>query len=60
MVPPALQEEARQLDLHYIPSRYPDALPAGTPSEHYTQAMGEGALNCAKDLVEFAQTQIRG
>lgn len=24
--------------MHYIPARYPDALPAGTPSGHYTKA----------------------
>ncbi len=59
-VPLPLLEGARQLDLHYIPSRYPDALPSGTPSAHYTRPMGEGALSCARSLVEFARTQIQG
>jgi HEPN domain-containing protein len=57
-VPLPLMEGARQLDLHYIPSRYPDALPSGTPSGHYTQAMGEVALTCARKLVEFVRTQL--
>ncbi|MGE5481777.1 MAG: HEPN domain-containing protein [Bacteroidota bacterium] len=58
-VPESLLDDARQLDLHYIPSRYPDALPSGTPSGHYTGAMGEGALRCAKRLVEFVKRQLQ-
>ncbi|MDI6871698.1 MAG: HEPN domain-containing protein [Bacillota bacterium] len=59
-VPLPLVDDARQLDLHYIPSRYPDALPSGTPSGHYTRTMGEDALSCARKLVEFAKTQLQG
>ncbi len=29
-------DEARKLDRHYIPTRYPNGLPGGTPYECYT------------------------
>ena len=30
-----LTDEARELDLHYVPSRYPNGLPSGYPHQFY-------------------------
>ncbi|MGE5623440.1 MAG: HEPN domain-containing protein [Methanocella sp.] len=57
-IPGHLVEQARELDMHYIPARYPDALPAGTPSGHYTKAMGERALKCATEILSFVKAQL--
>lgn len=39
-----LFEEARELDLHYIPSRYPNGLPSGFPHEFYEKKIALKAL----------------
>lgn len=36
----------------YLPSRYPDALPGGTPSGHYGSADAERALATAGDVLD--------
>ena len=43
----ALLDKARELDLHYIPSRDPNGLPSGYPHQFYGKEMAEGALNAA-------------
>jgi len=46
-----LAEEARELDLHYIPSRYPNGLPSGYPHQFYTKAIAEEALAAADKIL---------
>jgi HEPN domain-containing protein len=46
---------ARELDRHYIPSRYPDAYPSGGPSDYYTDKISKEALSCALKVKEFAE-----
>jgi HEPN domain-containing protein len=45
-----LIEKARELDLHYIPSRYPNGLPSGYPHLFYGREMAERALACAEEI----------
>lgn len=45
-----LLEDARSLDLHYIPSRYPDSLPSGFPHKFYSQKTAVEAINMAKKI----------
>ena len=43
--PPAeLQDRLRLLDGFYIPTRYPDSYPEGTPGEHFGRLQSEQAL----------------
>jgi HEPN domain-containing protein len=42
---------ARELDLHYIPSRYPNGLPGGFPHQFYSQEVAERALASASDII---------
>jgi HEPN domain-containing protein len=43
----SLLEPARELDLHYIPSRYPNGLPSGYPHQFYAEDMAEKAISAA-------------
>jgi len=51
---PAFQEWARSwsiLDGYYIPTRYPNGLPAGIPSDVYTQRAAASAVELADEVV---------
>lgn len=50
-----VEAAAKGLDLHYIPSRYPDALPSGTPSGFYDRAKAEEALRWARTVLDFVR-----
>jgi HEPN domain-containing protein len=52
-VPPLLIEQAKVLDNFYIPTRYPDSHPAGSPFEHYGFLQSEEAVRHASAIVEF-------
>jgi HEPN domain-containing protein len=51
----SLQESARQLDLHYVPSRYPNGLPSGYPHRFYSTEMSNAAITAASNVVTFVQ-----
>ncbi len=53
-----LRQAVRKLDLHYIPSRYPNAFPAGIPSEHYDENMGQEALEWARLVMNYVENRI--
>jgi HEPN domain-containing protein len=50
---------AKELDRHYIPSRYPDAYPSGRPEDYYTEKIAKEALICAMKIKEFAQNLMQ-
>ncbi len=51
-------EAARELDRHYIPSRYPNAHPAGTPHEAYDEPTAKRAIELAKLIVGLAKREV--
>ncbi len=53
-----LVEAARVLDRHYIPSRYPDAHPAGAPFNYYTKQEATEAILHARTIVRFCESHI--
>jgi HEPN domain-containing protein len=53
-----LLEAGLELDKVYIPSRYPDAHPSGSPSRRYTRAEAERALNHAEQIVQHCQSLL--
>lgn len=55
----ALLDEARELDLHYIPSRYPNGLPSGYPHQFYGKGMAERALTAAEKIFAAVQDYYR-
>lgn len=46
---------ARTLDRHYIPPRYPNAYPAGSPFEFYDRETAEEAIACAQAVLKIVQ-----
>ena len=54
-----IEQCAKELDRHYIPSRYPDAYPSGKPEDYYTEKMPKEALICALKIKEFAQNLMQ-
>lgn len=46
------------LDQHYIPTRYPDALPGGTPAESYTAEQGSDACDLAAEVLGAVAARI--
>lgn len=47
----ALLDTARELDLLYIPTRYPNGLQSGTPTEAFSVAQAERAIASAECVV---------
>jgi len=58
--PKELLDCARVLDKHYIPTRYPNGFDSGAPTDFYTKAEAEDAVNHAEKLIEFCRDQIGG
>ena len=53
-----LEESARRLDQYYVPTRYPNGLPGGTPADAFSKAQATEALARAKRFVEIAGALI--
>jgi HEPN domain-containing protein len=54
-VPEALVDAALELDKAYIPSRYPDAHPSGSPRRLYIRAEAERLVDHAEKIVQFCE-----
>ena len=54
----ALLDAARELDLFYIPTRYPNGLETGTPAQAFSQAQSKRALELATRFVEAASGAV--
>jgi HEPN domain-containing protein len=50
-----LLSSARELDRHYIPSRYPNVFPSGTPHEAYDEETSKKALECAERILAYVK-----
>lgn len=47
-----LEDRLRVLDALYIPTRYPDSLPEGAPTDHFGRLQSQDALNHARAVVK--------
>ncbi len=45
-----LTDEARELNLHYVPSRYPNGLPSGYPHQFCGKSTAEKTLSAADKI----------
>ena len=52
-VPERLQDAALELDKAHIPTRYPNAHPAGAPRTRYTRAEAERLIGYADEILRF-------
>ena len=53
-------DAAKKLDLYYMTTRYPDALPSGAPFEYFTPGQASEALILAKTILLRVQGEIDG
>jgi len=51
-------DDLKDLNLHYLTSRYPDAA-NGMPSEIYSRRMAEGCLNMARRVIEWIEKLLK-
>lgn len=50
-----MMDGAMELDKAYIPTRYPNALPSGSPRSRYTKGEARRLINHAERIVEFCK-----
>ncbi len=53
-----LEKAGQRLDQYYIPTRYPDAQPAGAPFRFFTEDQATEALELAGEFVEKASIEM--
>jgi HEPN domain-containing protein len=53
-----LIETAKELDKHYIPTRYPNFHTEGAPLDYYTEADATRAVSGAERIIEFCRSKI--
>lgn len=53
-------EDARALDLYYVPTRYPNGLTEGTPAEAFSAEQADHAIECAARVVAAAKDHLQG
>jgi HEPN domain-containing protein len=56
--PEALVDACKELDKHYIPTRYPNGFERGAPLDFYTRADADRTIAAAEAIVEFCRDQI--
>ncbi|KAF2957095.1 DNA-binding protein [Thermotoga sp. Ku-13t] len=54
-IPEELLDFALELDKAYIPTRYPDALPSGSPRNKYSRTEAERLVDYAEKIVRFCE-----
>jgi HEPN domain-containing protein len=52
-----LQNDAASLDKYYIPTRYPNALPGGIPSEVFDEVDANRAISIVQRIINFIKTK---
>jgi HEPN domain-containing protein len=55
-----LIDRAKELDKHYIPTRYPNGFERGAPVDFYTEKEAREAINNAEAILEYCRRQISG
>ena len=50
-----LMDQARELDKHYIPTRYPNGFERGAPVDYYTRGEADRAIENAEVILEFCK-----
>ena len=53
-----LEDRLRVLDALYIPTRYPDSLPEGAPTDHFGRLQSQDAIAHARALTEAIRSAL--
>jgi HEPN domain-containing protein len=59
-LPAELVDRAKELDKHYIPSRYPSGFERGAPMDFYTRHEAERAIENAEAIIGHCRHQVGG
>lgn len=54
-VPENIMYYAKTLDKYYIPTRYPNAWPEGSPHEYYTEQDASNAIRYAENIIMWVE-----
>lgn len=57
-IPEQLKDEAKLLDLYYIPSRYPNGFPSGKPADYFTEKQAREAIDAADHIIRFCESHL--
>ena len=52
------EDRLRVLDALYIPTRYPDSLPEGAPTDHFGRLQSQDAIAHARALTEAIRSAL--
>lgn len=53
----SFMEKAQALDKYYIPTRYPDAHPAGSAARHYTGSEARQAVYMSGEVISYCERE---
>jgi len=53
-----IETASKSLDKYYIPTRYPNALPGGIPSESFDKSDAERAISLAEKIINFIKSKL--
>ncbi len=59
LIPEELYRAARELDRHYIPTRYPNAFPSGYPGMYYDKHTADKAIEEAEKILTWVIEKLR-
>lgn len=48
-------DNAKLLDLYYIPTRYPNGFPSGKPADYFTEKQAKEAIDAASNIIGFCK-----
>lgn len=51
--------DSRELDRHYMPSRYPNAFESGYPALYYDIEAAGRAVECAGRIVDWVEGELK-
>jgi HEPN domain-containing protein/predicted nucleotidyltransferase len=54
----ALRDGAKELDQHYVPTRYPNGLPGNVPFRAFTRDQAQRAVGHARAILTFARSTV--
>jgi HEPN domain-containing protein len=57
-LPNEMIDKGRVLDNFYIPTRYANGHPEGSPFEHYGPIQSEEAIRYAREIIKFVRVQM--
>jgi HEPN domain-containing protein len=58
ILPTDLIEKGQVLDNFYIPTRYPNGHPSGSPFDHYGPIQSNQAMKYASEIIRFVRDQM--